>query len=84
MFERITFDTQIMGGRARIRAMRIPVSFIVSQTAHCAIFEEILPDCPAMEREDIQRAIEHAAWLSEEQVYSDRRPDAIPRPFGRI
>lgn len=34
MFERITFDTNIMGGRACIRGMRIPVSMIVGQIAH--------------------------------------------------
>ncbi len=34
MFERITFDPNIMGGRACIRGMRIPVSVIVGQIAH--------------------------------------------------
>ncbi len=42
MFERITFDPKIMGGRACIRGMRIPVSVIVGQIAHGAPFEEIL------------------------------------------
>jgi uncharacterized protein (DUF433 family) len=70
MFERITFDPQIMGGRACIRGMRVPVSVIVGQIAHGATFEEILADYPALEREDIQQAIEYAAWLSQEQVYS--------------
>ena len=30
-FDRITFDSQILGGRACIRGMRIPVSVIVGQ-----------------------------------------------------
>ena len=34
MFERISFDKEIMGGRACIRGMRIPVSVIVGQIAH--------------------------------------------------
>lgn len=42
MFDRITFDPQIMGGRACIRGMRIPVSVIVGQIAHGATFDEIL------------------------------------------
>ena len=42
MFDRITFDAQVMGGRACIRGMRIPVSVIVGQIAHGATFEEIL------------------------------------------
>jgi uncharacterized protein (DUF433 family) len=53
MFERITFNPQIMGGRACIRGMRIPVSLIVGQIAHGATIEEILTDYPDLESEDI-------------------------------
>ena len=42
MFDRITFDTGIMGGRGCIRGMRIPVSVLVRQIAHGATFDEIL------------------------------------------
>lgn len=68
MFERITFDPKIMGGRACIRRMRIPVSVIVGQIAHGATFDEILQDYPDLEREDIQQAIEYAAWLTREEL----------------
>jgi len=44
MFDRITFDPEIMGGRACIRGMRIPVSVIVGQIAHGANFEEIMEE----------------------------------------
>ena len=70
MFERITFDPQLMGGRACIRVMRIPVSVIVGQIAHGATFEEILQDYPDLEREDIKQAIEYAAWLTREEVHT--------------
>ena len=69
-FDRITFDPQIMGGRACIRGMRIPVSVIVGQIAHGAPFEEILEGYPDLEREDIRQAIEYAAWLTQEQVFN--------------
>lgn len=69
MFDRITFDSKIMGGRACIRGMRIPVSIIVKQIAHGASFDEILDGYLDLEREDIQQAIEYAAWLTEEEVY---------------
>ena len=69
MFERITFDPQIMGGRACIRGMRIPVSVIVGQIANGAAFEEILEGYPDLERADIQAALEYAAWLTKEEVY---------------
>lgn len=68
MFDRITFDLQIMGGRACIRGMRIPVSVIAGQIAHGASFKEILDDYPDLEKEDIQQAIEYAAWLTQEEV----------------
>lgn len=70
MFDRITFDPQIMGGRACIRGMRIPVSVVVSQVAHGASFEEILADYPDLEREDIQQALQYAAWLTQEQIHA--------------
>jgi uncharacterized protein (DUF433 family) len=69
MFERITFNSKIMGGRACIRGMRIPVSVIVGQIAHGAPFEEILEGYPDLEREDVQEALEYAAWLTKEEVY---------------
>ncbi|MBI2468859.1 MAG: DUF433 domain-containing protein [Candidatus Rokubacteria bacterium] len=68
VFERITFDPRIMGGRACIRGMRIPVSVIVGQVAHGATFEEILQGYPDLERADIQQALEYAAWLTREEV----------------
>jgi uncharacterized protein (DUF433 family) len=68
MFERITFDREILGGRACIRGMRIPVSIIVSQIAHGATWDEVLQGYPDLEREDIQQALEYAAWLTREEV----------------
>ena len=51
-FDRITFDSQIMGGRACVRGMRITVSVIMGHIAHGAGFEEVLN-----EREDIEQAL---------------------------
>ncbi len=68
MFERITFDPNIMAGKACIRGMRIPVSVIVNQIAHGATFDEILQDYPDLVREDIEQALEYAAWLTKEEV----------------
>ncbi len=70
MFERITFDHKIMGGRACLRGMRIPVSVIVGQVAHGATVEEILADYPDLEAEDIRQALEYAAWLTQEEVFT--------------
>jgi uncharacterized protein (DUF433 family) len=67
-FDRITFDTKIMGGRACIRGLRIPVSVIVKQVAHGASINEVLADYPDLNAEDVQEALEYAAWLSQEEV----------------
>lgn len=68
MFERITFDRNILSGRACIRGMRIPVSVIVGQLAHGASWQEVLDDYPDLAPEDIQQALEYAAWLTQEEL----------------
>lgn len=67
--ERITFDSQIMGGRACIRGMRITVSLILNLVANGMTQEEILKAYPYLEPEDITQALKYAAWLAEERVY---------------
>ena len=69
MFDRITFDPKIVGGRACIRGLRIPVSVIVSQIAHGASHVEILKGYPDLEAEDLRQAMEYAAWLAGEEVH---------------
>lgn len=71
MFDRITFSPQIMGGRACLRGMRIPVSVIVGQIAYGATVEEVLADYPDLEREDIQQALAYSAWLTHEEVHPE-------------
>mgnify|MGYP001583838592 CR=1 FL=1 len=71
MFERITFDKNMMGGRACIRGMRMPVSIIVGQIAGGATFQEILDDYPFLEEDDIRQALEYAAWLTQDRVYDE-------------
>jgi uncharacterized protein (DUF433 family) len=68
MLDRITFDPLILGGRACIRGMRIPVSVIVGQIAHGATWDEVLKDYPDLEREDIEQSLTYAAWLTKEEV----------------
>jgi uncharacterized protein (DUF433 family) len=67
-FDRITFDPEIMGGRACIRGMRVTVAVIVGQIAQGASIEEILTDYPYVERQDVEQALAYAAWLASEQV----------------
>lgn len=69
IFDRITFNPEIMSGRACIRGMRISVSVIVGQIAHGASFEEILSEYPDLEGKDVEQAVEYAAWLTQEEVH---------------
>lgn len=67
-FDRITFNPQIMGGRACIRGMRIPVSVVVERVAGGASIQEILADYPDLEPEDVAQSLAYAAWLTREDV----------------
>jgi uncharacterized protein (DUF433 family) len=68
-FDRITFDPEILGGKACIRGMRLPVSLIVNLVANGMSNAEIIQEYPDLEIEDIQQALHYAAWTTEEVVY---------------
>lgn len=64
-FDRITFDPQIMGGRAAIRGMRVTVSLILNLVANGMTVEDILAAYPYLEADDIRQALHYGAWLAE-------------------
>ena len=68
MFDRITFETGVLGGRACMRGMRIPVAVIVSQVSHGASVDELLREDPRLETDDISQAVKYAAWLAQEEA----------------
>ena len=69
-FNRITFDPQILGGKACIRGMRISVALIVNLVANGMSIEEILEEYPDLETEDIRQALHYAAWTAEDVIYA--------------
>jgi len=69
-FNRITYDTNIMAGRACIRGMRITVSLVVNLVANGISMDEIIESYPYLEKEDIRQSLQYAAWLAEETSYS--------------
>jgi uncharacterized protein (DUF433 family) len=69
-FDRITFNPQVMGGRACIRHMRVTVSLILNLFANGMTGDEIITAYPYLEPEDIQQALQYGAWLAEESVFS--------------
>jgi len=68
-FQRITFDANVMGGRACIRNMRVTVSLIVNLIASEMTFAEILEAYPYLQKEDLHEALQYVAWLAEESVH---------------
>jgi uncharacterized protein (DUF433 family) len=68
-FDRITFNVNVMGGRATIRGMRVTVSLIVNLVANGMNSDEIIEAYPYLEPEDISQALHYVAWLAEESVY---------------
>lgn len=67
-FNRITFDSNIMGGRACIRGMRMTVSLILNLISNNMTAAEIVKEYPALEEEDIRQSLQYAAWLADETV----------------
>ena len=65
---RITFDPNIMGGRACIRGMRITVALILNLVAGGMTAIEIIKAYPYLEPEDIHQALLYTIWLADERV----------------
>ena len=68
-FDRITFDPNVIGGRACIRGMRVTVSLVVNLVANGMNTQQIIDAYPYLEPDDIDQALRYAAWLTEENVY---------------
>ena len=66
--DRITFDPSILGGKACIRGMRIPVSLVVNLVANGMNRQEILDAYPDLADEDITQALRYAAWTAGDVV----------------
>lgn len=65
--DRITQQSDMMGGKACIRGMRVTVGMVVGQIGTGRSIDEVLTDYPYLEREDILQALRYAAWRAEER-----------------
>jgi uncharacterized protein (DUF433 family) len=65
-FDRITFDPDILSGKACIRGMRISVSLIVNLVANGMTANEIVAEYPDLAEQDIAQALKYAAWVSDD------------------
>jgi uncharacterized protein (DUF433 family) len=67
-FQRITTNPEICGGKPCIRGLRFPVSRLLGLLAAGETSETILKSYPYLEKEDIQEALQYAAFLADEQI----------------
>ena len=58
--DRVTFSPDVLGGKACIRGMRIPVSLVVNLVANGMNREEIIQAYPDLEDDDITQALKCA------------------------
>ena len=65
--DRITQEPGVMGGKPRVRGMRVTVGMIVGQIGAGHSIEEVLAEYPYLEREDVLQALRYAAWRAEER-----------------
>ena len=67
-FNRITFDVNMMGGRACIRGLRVTVALILNLVSNGMTAKDIVKEYPYLEEEDVRQALQYAAWLADESV----------------
>lgn len=76
MFDRITFDPKIMGGRACIRGMRITVALVLNLVANGMTVDQIVREYPDLEPEDIHQALAYASALANDEIHLFTTPAA--------
>ncbi len=67
-FQRITIESERMGGTPCIRGLRIPVATVVGMLAADMNQEEILKELPDLEHDDIKEALAFAAQMLKERT----------------
>ena len=60
-FDRITFDSNVMGGRACIRGMRVTVALILNLVSNRMTVDEIVADYPYLQPGDIHQALAYGS-----------------------
>ena len=66
--DRITINPNVCLGQPTIRGMRITVSVILKMLAGGKSIQEVLEAYPELDEEDVQQAIQYAAWVVSDQL----------------
>jgi uncharacterized protein (DUF433 family) len=65
---RITVNPNVCLGQPTIRGMRITVGFVLKLLASNLSIQEIVEAYPELEPEDVQQALNYAAWAVSDQL----------------
>jgi len=76
MFDRITFDPAVMGGRACIRGMRITVALVVNLVANGMSTTDIIREYPDLDGDDIRQSLQYASALANDEIGFFKSPAA--------
>ena len=76
MFDRITFDPMVMGGRACVRGIRITVALVVNLVANGMSVEDLTREYPELEQDDIRQSLQYASALANEEIGFFKSPAA--------
>ncbi len=66
--DRITINPNVCLGQPTIRGMRITVGFVLKLLASNLSMQQIVESYPELETEDIQQALNYAAWVVSDQL----------------
>lgn len=66
--DRITVNPQVCLGQPTIRSMRITVSVVLKMLAGGQSIADVLDAYPELEVEDVQQAMQYAAWVVSDQM----------------
>ena len=67
--DRITVNPEVCLGQPTIRSMRITVSVILKMLAGGKSPYDVLEAYPELEIEDVQQAMQYAAWVVSDQIH---------------
>ncbi len=68
MFDRLTSNPEILGGKPCIKGTRISVEFILELIASGASQEDILRDYPRLTPRDIEQAVRYASHFLDNEI----------------
>lgn len=81
MFDRITSDSAILGGKPIIRGKRISVAMILEWIASGADRDTILRKHPQLSADDVEQAVEYAVSAARNEVLLTTEVGGDARPW---